>query len=382
MRQRPKTKGKNVLLFASSESDANILYATGFFCPDPFIFIRTARGRRIYVMSDLEIDRTRSQSNAHRVLSLSAYTARAQNRVGRTPHVSEVMAEVLRDLRIRGVVVPQNFPAGIADRLRKLGVGVTPLTDPFFGERLHKSPEEVKHIVRTMRATEAGVEAAVDVLRKSRIRKGWVVFEGRRLTADHLRDVANATIFARGCVPAHTIVAPGRRGCDPHDVGGGPIRAHQPIIIDIFPRSERTGYFGDITRTVVKGRATPEVRRMNDAVAAAQRLGLKLVRPGARVREIHQSILDLFASRGFTTGKRDGRMQGFFHGTGHGLGLDIHEPPRIGLGDGVIEAGMVVTVEPGLYYYPVGGVRIEDTVLVTARGIRNLTRYPKVFEID
>jgi len=381
MKPKPKTHGKNVLLYAGSETDANILYATGFFAPDPFIFIRTARGRRVLVMSDLEIDRARSQADVHRVLPLSSYSARARERLGRTPHIADVMAEVLRDLGIRSVVVPQNFPTGVADRLRARRIGVRALPDPFFDERLIKSPAEVNHIRRTMRVTEAGMEAAVDVLRRSRIRKGWVMFEGRRLTADHLRDVANAAIFAQGCVPSHTIVASGKRGCDPHDVGGGPVRAHEPIIIDIFPRAERSGYYGDITRTVVKGRATPEVRRMNEAVAAAQRLGLRLIRPGTRVRDIHQKILDFFASQGFETGKRNGRMQGFFHGTGHGLGLDIHEPPRIGLNDGVIEAGMVVTVEPGIYYYPTGGVRIEDTVLVTARGVRNLTRYPKVFEI-
>jgi len=382
VRRKPKTRGKNVLLYASSESDANVLYATHFSCPDPFIFIRTSKGRRVFVMSDLEIDRARSQSNAHRVLSLPTFVARAEKRRGRTPLIAEVIAEVLGELRIRSVVVPQNFPVGIADRLRELRVGVTALPDPFFDERLYKSPDEVKHITRTMRATEAGMEAAVDVLRRSRIRNGWVVYEGKRLTADHLRDVANAAIFARGCIPAHTIVAPGKRGCDPHDVGGGPIRAHQPIIIDIFPRSERTGYYGDITRTVVKGRAGEEVSRMHAAVAAGQRLGLSMVRAGARVRDIHQAILDLFAGKGFPTGKRDGRMQGFFHGTGHGLGLDIHEPPRIGLQDGVLEKGMVVTVEPGLYYYPIGGVRIEDTVLVTERGYKNLTRFPKLFEIE
>jgi Xaa-Pro aminopeptidase len=296
--------------------------------------------------------------------------------------VPDIIAVVLRELRIRSVVVPDNFPAGVADGLRKKRIGVKALPAPFFNERLYKTPEEVRYISRTMRITEAGLQAAIDVLKKSRIRRGWVTYRGKRLTADYLREVANGAIFARGCVPAHTIVAPGKRGCDPHDVGGGPIRAHQPIIIDIFPRSEKTGYFGDITRTVVKGKASEELKRMYNAVAAGQRLGLSMIRHGARCREIHESILGLFGSRGFSTGRRDGRMQGFFHGTGHGLGLDIHEPPRIAQNDGRLEKGMVVTVEPGLYYYPIGGIRIEDTVLVTERGYKNLTRLPKLFEIE
>jgi Xaa-Pro aminopeptidase len=382
MNQKPKTRGKNVLLYAAPESDSNILYATGFFAPDPFIFVRTARGRRIVVMSDLEIDRAGKQSNAHRVLSLSKYTALAEKNLRRTPSVADIISTVLRDLKIRSVVVPQDFPVGIADELRKRRVGVKALAHPFFNERLYKSPDEIKQITRTMRITEAGMRAAIDLLKDSRIKGGWVTYKGKRLTAEYLRSVANNEIFSRGCIPTHTIVAPGKCGCDPHDVGSGPIRANQPIIIDIFPRAEKTGYFGDITRTVVKGKASDELKRMYNAVAEGQKLGLSLIRAGARARDIHESILGLFSGRGFMTGRQGGRMQGFFHGTGHGLGLDIHEPPRIALNDARLETGMVVTVEPGLYYYPIGGVRVEDTVVVTERGFKNLTRFPKFFEID
>jgi len=378
---RPAARKNNILLYAASEADADVLYATGFFCPDPFVFVRTASGRRVYVMSDLEIDRARAQSNAHRVLPLSRYTERARERVGKPPAAGDVIAEVLRDLRIRTVRVPAGFSAGVADRLRRRGVGVRVAEGPLFPERLRKHPREVRAIRSAMRATEAGMQAAVDLLRRARIRDGWVVLDGKRLTAEDVRRAANHEIFARGCVPAHTIVAPGRHGCDPHDLGSGPIRAGEPIIIDIFPRSEKTGYFADITRTVVKGRAGEPVRRMYDAVLSAQRGALRSIRHGARARDIHGAILDLFEKRGFKTGKIGGRMQGFFHGTGHGLGLEIHEPPRIAMTDVVLEAGMVVTVEPGLYYVPTGGVRIEDTVLVTETGIRNLTRFPKFLEI-
>jgi Xaa-Pro aminopeptidase len=176
-------------------------------------------------------------------------------------------------------------------------------------------------------------------------------------------------------------VAPGRLGCDPHDEGHGPIRAGAPIIVDIFPRAQKNGYFADITRTFVKGRASKKVRAMYDAVYDGQRLALRSIRDGARASDIHGAIHALFGERGFKSGKIDGRMQGFFHGTGHGLGLEIHEPPRVAGNDAVLKAGMVVTVEPGLYYWPHGGVRIEDTVLVTKRGLKNLTRFPKVFEI-
>lgn len=372
---------KHILLYAASEADADVLYATGFFAPDPFVFIRTASGRRIYVMSDLEIDRARATSNAHRVLSMSHYTALARERLRRTPAPGDIIAEVLGDLRIRSVEVPAGFACGVADRLRTHGIRVHAAEGPLFPERLKKRADEVAHIVHAMRATEAGMERAIDLLRRSRVRGGWVTLDGRRLTAEDIRRAANLEIFARGCVPAHTIVAPGKHGCDPHDVGSGPIRAGEPIIIDIFPRSEKTGYFADITRTVVKGTPRPGVREMYDAVLAAQRGALRAIRHGALASDIHGAILDLFEKRGFKTGKIDGRMQGFFHGTGHGLGLEIHEAPRIAKNDARLEAGMVVTVEPGLYYSGIGGVRIEDSVLVTRTGIRNLTRFPKFLEI-
>jgi Xaa-Pro aminopeptidase len=378
---RSKKKAYNILLYASSESDADVLYATRFFCPDPFVFIRTAAGKRIFVMSDLEIDRARAQTDAHRVLPLSRFMARAAERSGRVPGVSEIIAEALRDLRIRSVTMSGNAPAGLVEGLRKLGVRVSVAAGPLFPERLIKTPDEVAAIRKAMRATEAGLQVAIDLLRAARIKDGWVMHAGRRLTAETLRATLNAEVYARGCIPAHTIVAAGRRGCDPHDEGGGPIRAGQPIIIDVFPRAEKTGYFADITRTVVKGKASEIVRDMYETVLGGQRMALRTIKHGAKSRDIHGAILDHFEARGFPTGEANGRMQGFFHGTGHGLGLEIHEPPRIAINDTVLQAGMVVTVEPGLYYHPVGGMRIEDTVQVTRTGIRNLTRFPKFLEI-
>ncbi|HEX5132641.1 MAG TPA: Xaa-Pro peptidase family protein [Candidatus Krumholzibacteria bacterium] len=378
---RSKKKAYNILLYASSESDADVLYATGFFCPDPFVFIRTAAGRRIMVMSDLEIGRARKQSNAHRVLPLSRFAARAMERTGRAPGVSEIIAEVLRELRIRSITVSGTAAAGLVEGLRRHKVRVSVARESLFPERMLKQPAEVNAIRKAMRDTEAGLQAGVDLLRAARIRNGWVMHDGRKLTAEELRKVINGEVFARGCIPSHTIVAAGVRGCDPHDVGGGPIRAGQPIIIDIFPRSEKSGYFADITRTFVKGSASEMVSDIYQTVLAAQRMALRMIRHDVHSRDIHGAILDLFEARGFPTGEAKGRMQGFFHGTGHGLGLEIHEPPRIALNDTVLKAGMVVTVEPGLYYHPIGGVRIEDTVLVTRTGIRNLTRFPKYLEI-
>ncbi len=374
-------KNKNVLMYACSETDANMLYATNFSCPDPFIFVRTAEGKRHLVMSDLEIDRAKKQSSAHKVHSLAAYMDLAKKKFKKTPGIPEILATVLRDFGIRSVVVPENFPLGIAEGLRKLKINVSALPDPFFPERIYKKPAEVAEIKKAMRVTEKGIKAAFDALKASKIKKGYLYYKGHRLTAEILRNIINTTILTLGHIPSGTIVAPGKQGCDPHDQGSGVIRANEPIIIDVFPRAESTGYFADITRTVVRGKASDEVKKMYKTVYDGQKLGLSLVKHGAKARSVHRAIQKLFEGNGYHTGEKDGRMQGFFHSTGHALGLEIHEPPRIAINNITLEKGMVVTVEPGLYYYPVGGVRIEDTILVTRSGIENLTRIPKFLEI-
>jgi Xaa-Pro aminopeptidase len=368
------------LLYAAPETDADMLYATGFFAPDPFLFVQ-ARGRRLVVMSDLERDRAKKQARVHRVLAWSAL-ARALEREGVAATVAQVAARVLHGLRARTVEVPRSFPVGLAEELRALGIGVRVVPDPFWPQRAVKRPDEVRAITAALRAAEAGLQAGLEALRACRIgRDGYLRRDGRRFTAEDLRAAVNTRIMAEGAVPAHTICAPGDQAVDPHEEGHGPIRAHAPVVMDIFPRSERTGYFGDLTRTVVRGRASERLREVYALVHEGVRLGHRRVRDGADGTAIHREILALFEARGYRTGLQDGRMQGFFHGTGHGLGLQIHEPPSISVRPSTLRAGHVVTVEPGLYYLGLGGVRIEDVALVTRTGSRNLTRVPKFLEL-
>ena len=177
-------------------------------------------------------------------------------------------------------------------------------------------------------------------------------------------------------------MAGGRQACDPHEPGHGPLRANEPIILDVFPRSQKTGYFGDITRTVVRGRASDAARRVYDTVLRAQQIAFARLRPSIKAVEVHDAVRTFFDSEGYKTVTKRGRMHGFFHGTGHGLGMEIHEAPRISLAShDVLAAGQVVTVEPGLYYPGVGGVRLEDVAVLTPQGARNLTKFEKVLEV-
>ncbi|PYQ54592.1 MAG: aminopeptidase P family protein [Acidobacteria bacterium] len=368
------------LLYAASETDADILYPTGFFAPDPFLFV-LARGRRVMVMSDLEMDRARMQARVDEVMSWSCL-AKDEEAAGGKATPGAVIARALRVLRVRRVEVPRAFPLGLAMELDERGVRLEVGPDPFWPQRERKRPDEVRAIQASLRAAEAGLEAGLAALRACAIgRDGWLRRGGRRFTAEDLRAAVNERIMALGCVPAHTICAPGDQAVDPHEEGHGPLRAHEAVVMDIFPRSERTGYFGDLTRTVVRGRASERLKEVYALVAEGVRLGHRRVRPGASGQAIHREIQDLFTARGYPTGEKDGRMQGFFHGTGHGLGLQIHEPPSISTRPSTLRAGHVVTVEPGLYYLGLGGLRIEDVALVTATGSRNLTRVPKVLEI-
>ena len=368
-----------LLVIAASELDSNLYYATRFLAPDPFVFLKAGH-RKILLMSDLEIDRARVEAGVDEVRPLTAYEEKARQR-WQLPHLIDSVSLLLEECEVPAVTVPAAFPLECADRLRERGVRVTAKPDPFFPERLIKTEEEIRAIAETQRHTEAALDAALNVLRESEIRGRDVCRQGKILTVEDLKRVINLSLMEHDCIAQHTIVACGADGVDPHNRGAGPIRADESILFDIFPRSSRSRYFADLSRTVVKGRASDGLKRMYEAVLAARERGIGLIRDGASGQAIHAEVARAMESRGFETGVVDGRNQGFFHGTGHGVGLDIHELPRIGKVDHVLQAGQVVTVEPGLYYSRWGAVRIEDLVVVEAGGCRDLTASPTFLEI-
>ena len=374
-----------IVMIAASEIDSNLYYATRFIAPDPFIFVQ-AGAEKILVMSDLEVDRARSQAKVDTVLSYSAYENRAKEKGTPTPGLLDVLDQVLREQNARHLLVPGSFGIEHADGLRARGYTLTVRREPFFEERLIKSEEEIEQITATQRATEEAVDAAISAIRETEVgHDGLLYLDGQLLTSEALKKIINVKLMESDCVAQHTIVAAGLHGVDPHHQGTGPIRANESIVMDVFPKSGRTRYFADMTRTVVKGKASPKLRAMYRAVLNAQERGIELIRDGADGKAIHAEVNAVLEKDGFTTGMAGGRMQGFFHGTGHGVGLDIHEPPRISKTGAVLKSGNVVTVEPGLYYMDAGAVRIEDLVVVTPTGCRTLTKYPKgaaEFEVD
>lgn len=368
------------LIIAASERDANLYYATRFIAPDPFVFLQMG-GEKVLLMSDLEVDRARSQSSADRVLSTSKLAADYRKRKKERPSLIGLIEDFLKLKRIRNLRVPSDFPIAYADSLRKRGFHLTPKPDPFFEKRTVKSPAEVRALETTLRHTEAACRAACEIIARSTIRRGKLYRRGKPLTSEDIKKVIHLSLMERGCVAQHTIVASGIDGVDPHNEGSGPLKANEPIVMDIFPQSIRTRYYADLSRTVVRGKASPKLKRMFAAVWEGQEIAFRTIRHGADGSRIHEAIQRRFEQLGFKTGEMNGRMQGFFHGTGHGVGLEIHEPPRISAGKDILKAGQVVTVEPGLYYEDAGGVRLEDMVLVTRQGCRVLNRLPKILEL-
>src|SRR2546423_808491 len=379
MTTRPKRNDATRLIVAASEHDPDMLYATRFFAPDAFIFLEE-RGKRTLVLSDLEIDRARKQAEADEFVSYSALEREVQGNQRKAPAYQKVLSHFLQKRGVRSALVPSNFPLGFAQELEAAKIRLRTTNGLFWPEREAKTEEELKLMRRALQITEAGMARAIEVLSASNpVARKKLSWSGKTLTSEVLRAEIDSAILRAGGLPANTIVAGGDQACDPHERGSGPLKGDSLIILDIFPRDAKSGYFGDMTRTVVRGRASEEQRRLWETVRAGQALALKKMKPGVDGLELHNQVKQFFTDQGFPTEIRDGRQVGFFHGTGHGLGLEIHEYPRFQ--KTVFKIGQVLTVEPGLYYPGVGGARIEDVAVVTKSGNRLLSRFEKQLEI-
>jgi Xaa-Pro aminopeptidase len=373
----------NLLIVSNSEHTADMLYAVRMFVPDPFVYLRL-RGKCHVVMSDLEIDRARREARHCRVVSLAQCRQQLEAEGSKKPTLALVIRHILKSKRLKRIAVPYHFPLGLAEELRKLKVRVDVKPGPFFPEREFKSSEEVKKISAALMMAEVGLAEGLQALKSSKVgKRRKLLYNNVPLTSEKLRAIIDTAILQAGGCPANTIVAGGPQSCDPHQRGYGPLRAHEPIILDVFPRSQKTGYFGDITRTVIKGRASEAIRKVYHTVERAQEIAFAAMKHQVRGRNVHTSVQSFFLDEGYLTGQVNGRLQGFFHGTGHGLGLEVHESPAISLhSQDVLRCGQVVTVEPGLYYPGLGGgIRLEDVALITRSGTRNLTRFEKVLEV-
>lgn len=367
------------LIVADSEQNADILYATRFFVPDPFVYLNVA-GVSFIVLNDLEVDRGLRTAKVDHVVSWSDLEKEMKGTSRKKVSFAAVLAFFLKARKVRRCQVPADFPLGLAGELAKLGIRVIPVRGLFWPEREFKTDGEMDSLRRALRMTEAGMARAMEVLKASTPRRDGVLRWGNAvLTSELLRAEADVAMLRAGARPGNSIVAGGEQACDPHERGSGPLRANELIIIDLFPRSADSGYFGDLTRTVVRGVADDAQRRLWKVCLEGQKKALSQLRPGVDGLDLQSAIREDFARKGFPTERRNGRWTGFFHGLGHGLGLEIHETPRLSATK--LTERQVVTVEPGIYVPGIGGVRHEDVVAITGGGCRLLSRFPKPLEI-
>lgn len=366
-----------LLLIGGAADDSDFRHVTGFHAVDPVAFIGLGRERALIVPAMEKGRAQREAKSGVRVLAASELVTRRKARA----RISDWIIAYAKLRGIRSFTVSARCPAGIVEALRRRGYRVSISREALVPEREIKTEDEIRKIAASQRAAVAALRAAVRFLSKCRIANdATLVLKGKKIRAEDVRAVIVLELLKRGCSGDGTIVACGRQAADPHERGHGPLKAHQPIVLDIFPRNSRTGYWGDLTRTIVRGRAPKAVKRMYKGVRAAHAAVIRAARPGAKLADLHALAQRVLERHGFST-TLTGKPEGFIHGTGHGVGLDIHEAPAIAPVKGRLRRGHVVTVEPGLYYRRHGGVRIEDTVWIGPQGTRLLARAPYRLEI-
>ncbi|WP_370572625.1 M24 family metallopeptidase [Methanomethylovorans sp.] len=369
-------------MIVGNVDNADFYYATSFFVSDKYTYIQTSTAKEILVVSEMEKGRAKIESRITDIRTLQDYSYREKLKIRGDSYQAYVdcIAEILQKEGIRKIGVPRDFPYHTAQALKEEGFTIVDMESPFKKLRSIKRGDEVEHIRYTQKACEKAMAAAINLIHKSEIVDGKLLSRGFELTAENVRREIDIALLDAGCEAVGTIVACGKKAANPHWEGDGPLKANEAIVIDIFPRSKRHRYFADMSRTVLKGEASPEIQKMYDAVLAAQKEAIEMVKPGVLCSDIHNHVCDVLESHGFKT-IRDGSKVGFIHSTGHGVGLDIHEAPYVGTQAIPLEKGNVITIEPGLYYPDQGGIRIEDLLLVTENGCENLTSLEKRFVI-
>jgi Xaa-Pro aminopeptidase len=365
---------KPIVLIPSGDGDADFIYATGF-AVETSLYIRFSEGDDVLVTSPLEIERARAQSKASRTLLLEEA---GYEESGPFVSYARLAARILRERALESARVSPRLQAGYLEALREAGLDIEVDRALFQTERRRKSAEEARFIEASQRAAEAAVVEVVSQLAQADIRDGTLWLDEKPLTSERLYARASLLLGEKGFTCPDMIIAGSPESAMPHFRGEGPIRAGAPVIIDIFPSSRTTHYHGDLTRTIVVGEVPDEIRRMHAAVLQALDAGIESIKAGACGRDVHHGVCQVLVDRGYgTTTKGFEGAEGvpkMNHSTGHGVGLDVHEEPALrGPDENKLMEGDVVTVEPGLYLPGLGGVRIEDTGMVTTDGFKNFT---------
>jgi Xaa-Pro aminopeptidase len=375
---------ESLLLYSESFKNSNMYYLTKFLAPDPFIFFKKIDTDPVIVVNQMEYPRAQKQSIVKDVRSYFDYKYLEVVKTAKEPHLGTIkfIANVTKkelgaDTK---VCVPHNFPAMAADILREEGLTIKPIFDIVEKARETKDADEINEIRAVQAVAEEVTAEAIDLIANADVdANGILIVKKEPLTVGKVKSFLGHQFLDHGFVMEEDIiVACGPKGSDPHYFGDPQdvLKANQPIILDICPRSVQKRYWTDMTRTIVKGKASDKVRKMFNAVLEARNASIDAIQAGALGSDIYDVCCDVLEKAGYET-TRGGKQitRGLTHSLGHGVGLDIHEVPRMSeLYKFPLKEHNILTVEPGLYDPDVGGLRIEDIVEVTNTGCNNLTK--------
>ncbi len=370
----------DVLIYAGTSSP-DMRHEVPIGIPDPFLYVERGAERHV-VLTSFEIDRVNAipggpEPHAYEEFG---YDELLDLGLPREEVYLRIAVNACRAFGVTEAAVPATFPVVFADRLREAGLTLTPEYDLFYDRRRVKSETELAGIRRAQRAAEAGMDAARALLRRAEPNGAGLEVDGEPLTSERIKAAIAAVFTERGMVSDEFIVSHGPQSAVGHDMGSGQIAAGEPVVIDLWPRDIETACYADMTRTYVVGEPAPEIVRYHTLCKEALDRSLDAIRAGVPGADVFQLVCELFHEAGEPTqlSKAPGEVleDGFYHGLGHGVGLEVHEAPSLGRAPGAMVAGDVVTVEPGLYKHGYGGVRLEDLVLVREDGAENLTDYP------
>jgi Xaa-Pro aminopeptidase len=375
----------DVVIYADTFRSPELRHEVPIGIPDPFLYVEKNGTKHVQIGS-LEIPR---------LAELGAYELHPSEEFGldelrsagltRDEIDDELRLRTLQALGVDRAVVPATFPLAVADHLRANGIDVVADRDLFDDRRRVKTGAELEGIRRAQSAAEAGMAAARDLLARARPNGDALAVDGEPLTCERIKVAISQAFVAHGATADEFIVSHGGQSAIGHHMGSGPIRAGEPVVIDLWPRDNESFCFADMTRTFVVGEVPDELAEWHGLVRKALDRAIAEIRPGVPGKAIFEGSCEIFERAGYPTQrtKEPGKPleDGFFHGLGHGVGLEVHEAPGMGIvGVEELLAGDVVTVEPGLYRQGFGGCRLEDLVLVTENGAENLTDFP--YDLD
>ena len=376
----------DALIIGDSMRSSELRHEVPIAIPDPLLYAEVG-GKRLVAVSSMEkarIDDLGTDLEVH-ALEEFGYDELIARGLAETEFWREVWLAAARGLGVQSAVVPTTFPTGHADHLRASGIELT-VDQPEFSERRRvKNEAELEGIRRACRAAEGGLRAGLELLRAADRASGQLVLDGEQLTCERVKQAVERAFGDHGAAADEFIVSHGSQTAIGHDMGSGPIAANDIVLFDLFPRDRETGCFADFTRTFSIGPAPAEIAEFHRLSKEALDIAIAAVAPGASGRAIHVAVCDFFHEHGYPTQLHKGEAKvlrdGFYHATGHGVGLEVHEQPSVGRIDSELVEGDVVALEPGLYRHGYGGVRLEDLVLVTADGAEVLTEFPYDLEL-